>query len=142
MAALELASARKSPGPQGTQRLGSLFWMAVGWLAWCLPSRLATLPLPVRPTWTCWAAGTIGRALARHRRPWARRARLIYGAQISLVSAFAHHHRAVIGGALGIWRVISAAGSKSLVVGSMDVLLAFPPLILALAVTPISGNQS
>ena len=42
---------------------------------------------------------------------------------------------------MGYSRAIFAAALKSLIVGSMDVLLAFPPLILALAVTAYLGQS-
>ena len=49
---------------------------------------------------------------------------------------------AVIGGALGMLAGYFRGRFKSMVVGSMDVLLAFPPLILALAVTAYLGQSN
>jgi peptide/nickel transport system permease protein len=64
-------------------------------------------------------------------------ARLIYGARISLTVGFcAPVIGLTIGGALGIRGRFGAR-----VVGSMNVLLAFPPLILALAVTAYLGQS-
>jgi peptide/nickel transport system permease protein len=69
-------------------------------------------------------------------------ARLIYGARISLtVGLFAPVIGLAIGGALGILAGYFRGRFETLVVGSMDVLLAFPPLILALAVTAYLGQS-
>jgi peptide/nickel transport system permease protein len=68
--------------------------------------------------------------------------RLIYGARISLiVGIFAPVIGLTIGGALGMLAGYFRGRFESLVVGSMDVLLAFPPLILALAVTAYLGQS-
>ena len=68
--------------------------------------------------------------------------RLIYGARISLVVGICAPIIGVtIGGALGMLAGYFRGRFESLVVGSMDVLLAFPPLILALAVTAYLGQS-
>src|SRR6202044_695972 len=62
-------------------------------------------------------------------------ARRIYGAGISLTVGLCGPVIGVtIGGALGMLAGYFRGRFEALVVGSMDVLLAFPPLILALAV--------
>jgi peptide/nickel transport system permease protein len=69
-------------------------------------------------------------------------ARLIHGAQISLtVGLCAPIMGVTIGGALGMLAGYFRGRFESIVVGSMDVLLAFPPLILALAVTAYLGQS-
>jgi peptide/nickel transport system permease protein len=69
-------------------------------------------------------------------------ARLIYGARISLtVGLCAPIIGITIGGALGMLAGYFRGRFETLVVGSMDVLLAFPPLILALAVTAYLGQS-
>jgi peptide/nickel transport system permease protein len=69
-------------------------------------------------------------------------ARVIYGARISLiVGLFAPIIGLTFGGALGILAGYFRGRFESVVVGSMDVLLAFPPLILALAVTAYLGQS-
>ena len=69
-------------------------------------------------------------------------ARLIYGARISLmVGLCAPVIGLTIGGALGMLAGYFRGRFESVVVGSMDVLLAFPPLILALAVTAYLGQS-
>jgi peptide/nickel transport system permease protein len=68
--------------------------------------------------------------------------RVIHGARISLVvGIFAPIIGLVLGGALGMLAGYFRGRFESLVVGSMDVLLAFPPLILALAVTAYLGQS-
>src|SRR6476659_3612039 len=68
--------------------------------------------------------------------------RLVYGARISLVVGLcAPMIGLAIGGALGMLAGYFRGRFESIVVGSMDVLLAFPPLILALAVTAFLGQS-
>lgn len=129
------------------RRLGVLFWGAIGWMALVFAVAILAdvLPLP-SPTdmdmlerrapisvehWL----GTDG--LGRDEL-----ARLIYGARISLVVGLcAPMIGLVIGGALGMLAGYVRGRFETLVVGSMDVLLAFPPLILALAVTAFVGQS-
>ena len=67
---------------------------------------------------------------------------VIYGARISLVVGLcAPIIGLTFGGALGMLAGYFRGRFESLVVGSMDVLLAFPPLILALAVTAYLGQS-
>ncbi|MFZ2154613.1 MAG: ABC transporter permease [Bradyrhizobium sp.] len=149
MATLELSIDEEvAVGPvRRTRRLGMLFWMAVGWLvlvfAVAVLANLLPLPSPtdmdmlerrVPPSTAHWL-GTDG--LGRDEL-----ARLIYGAQISLIVGIcAPIIGLVIGGALGMLAGYFRGRFESLVVGSMDVLLAFPPLILALAVTAYLGQS-
>ena len=130
-----------------TRRLGPLFWAAVGWTVVILAAAAlaGALPLP-SPTdmdmlerrapmsWEHWL-GTDG--LGRDEL-----ARLIQGARVSLtVGLCAPVIGVAIGGALGMLAGYFRGRFESLVVGSMDVLLAFPPLILALAVTAYLGQS-
>jgi peptide/nickel transport system permease protein len=69
-------------------------------------------------------------------------ARLVYGARISLtVGLCAPIIGVTIGGALGILAGYFRGPFEAVVVGSMDVLLAFPPLVFALAVTAYLGQS-
>ena len=149
MATLELEVAEEAvtqPARKG-RRLGMLFWAAIGWLVFvCAVAVFATvLPLP-SPT---------DMDMLERRAPFSAEhwlgtdglgrdelSRLIYGARISLVvGVCAPVIGVVIGGALGMLAGYFRGRFESLVVGSMDVLLAFPPLILALAVTAYLGQS-
>ncbi|HVQ73796.1 MAG TPA: ABC transporter permease [Bradyrhizobium sp.] len=149
MATLELEVAEEAvtqPARKG-RRLGMLFWAGIVWLVFvCAVAVFATvLPLP-SPT---------DMDMLERRAPFSAEhwlgtdglgrdelARLIYGARISLVvGVCAPVIGVVIGGALGMLAGYFRGRFESLVVGSMDVLLAFPPLILALAVTAYLGQS-
>ena len=66
--------------------------------------------------------------------------RLIYGARISLtVGLLAPVVGLVVGGALGMMAGYLGGRFEALTVGAVDVLLAFPPLVFALAVTAYLG---
>jgi peptide/nickel transport system permease protein len=124
-----------------------LFWIAIGWMALVFAVAILAdiLPLPSptdmdmlerrAPVSAEHWLGTDG--LGRDEL-----ARLIYGARISLVVGLcAPMIGLVIGGALGMVAGYVRGRFETLVVGSMDVLLAFPPLILALAVTAYLGQS-
>jgi len=149
MATLELEVAEEAvtqPVRKG-RRLGMLFWAAVGWLLFVFAVAVfaTVLPLP-SPT---------DMDMLERRAPFSAEhwlgtdglgrdelARLIYGARISLVvGVCAPVIGVVIGGALGRLAGYFRGRFESMVVGSMDVLLAFPPLILALAVTAFLGQS-
>jgi peptide/nickel transport system permease protein len=130
-----------------TRRLGPLFWAAIAWmtLVFAVAALANLLPLP-SPT---------DMDMLERRAPFSAEhwlgtdglgrdelARLIHGARISLVvGVCAPVIGVVIGGALGMLAGYFRGRFESLVVGSMDVLLAFPPLILALAVTAYLGQS-
>jgi peptide/nickel transport system permease protein len=122
-----------------TRRLGPLFWAAIAWiiLIFAAAGLVGVLPIPSptdmdmlerrAPASVLHWLGTDG--LGRDEL-----ARLIYGARISLIGV-------TIGGALGMLAGYFRGRFETLVVGSMDVLLAFPPLILLLAVTAYLGQS-
>ena len=130
-----------------TRRLGPLFWAAIAWIILLLAAAgfVDVLPLPSptdmdmlerrAPASALHWLGTDG--LGRDEL-----ARLIYGARISLIVGLCAPVIGVtIGGALGMLAGYFRGRFETLVVGSMDVLLAFPPLILVLAVTAYLGQS-
>lgn len=132
---------------QRTRRLGLLFWSAVGWMIFVFAVAILApvLPLP-SPT----DMDMLERRAAISALHWLgtdglgrdELSRLAYGARISLtVGLLAPVIGVTIGGALGLLAGYFRGRFEQLVVGSMDVLLAFPPLILALAVTAYLGQS-
>jgi peptide/nickel transport system permease protein len=126
--------------------LGWLFWLAVGWIGLVVISAALAnlLPLP-SPT----DMDMLARRMPSSAEHWLGTdrlgrdllARLVYGARISLtVGVLAPLIGLIIGGALGILAGYFRGALEKLVVGSVDVLLAFPPLVLALAVTAYLGQ--
>jgi len=126
--------------------LGKLFWLATGWIALVfLASALASvLPVPdpthmemldrrQPPSAMHWL-GTdgLGRDML---------SRLIHGARVSLtVGILAPLIGLIAGGALGMSAGYFRRRTETVILGGVDVLLAFPPLVLALAVTAYLGQ--
>jgi peptide/nickel transport system permease protein len=147
MAVLELGIEPAIVSPvRRTRRLGSLFWLAAGWIA-CIvlasifadvlshsPTDMDMLDRRAAPNLVHWL-GTD--ALGRDEL-----ARLLYGARTSLIVGLCAPMIGIaIGGALGILSGYFRGRFETLVVGSMDVLLAFPPLVFALAVVAYLGQS-
>jgi peptide/nickel transport system permease protein len=148
MATLELGIEPAILSPvRRTRRPGSLFWLAAGWIIFVViisvfagillahsPTDMDMLERRAGPSLLHWL-GTD--ALGRDEL-----ARLVYGARISLtVGLCAPIIGITIGGALGILAGYFRGRFETLVVGSMDVLLAFPPLVFALAVVAYLGQS-
>src|SRR4030088_2750224 len=149
MATLELTieeDVAASPAKR-TRRLGPLFWASMVWTIFILAvaalAGVLPLPSPVdmdmlerrAPASVLHWLGTDG--LGRDEL-----ARLIYGARISLIVGLCAPVIGItIGGALGMLAGYFRGRFESIVVGSMDVLLAFPPLVFALAVTAYLGQS-
>jgi peptide/nickel transport system permease protein len=149
MATLELAIPEDvgAGSRSKTRKPGLLFWTAIGWMAlvFALALLAPVLPLPSptdmdmldrrAPVSVLHWLGTD--ALGRDEL-----SRVIYGARISLtVGLFAPMIGLTIGGAIGILAGYFRGRFDLFAVGAMDVLLAFPPLILALAVTAYLGQS-
>lgn len=149
MAALDIGIGQDvadSPA-RSTRKLGLLFWAAIAWIVFIVAVAILAplLPLP-SPT----HMSMLSRRAPISAMHWLgtdqlgrdELARLVYGARVSLtVGLFAPVIGLVIGGALGIVAGYFRGRFETLVVGGMDVLLAFPPLVLALAVTAYLGQS-
>jgi peptide/nickel transport system permease protein len=129
-----------------TRRLGPLFWAAIAWMSFVFAAAALAGVLPFSPT----DMDMLERRALPSALHWLGNdglgrdelARLIYGARISLIVGLCAPVIGVtIGGALGMLAGYFRGRFETLVVGSMDVLLAFPPLILALAVTAYLGQS-
>jgi peptide/nickel transport system permease protein len=149
MATLELDLAEEAvtaPLRKG-RRLGVLFWAAVVWVIFIFAVAIfaGLLPIPDPTTMD----------MLERRQPFSLQhwlgtdglgrdelSRLIYGARISLtVGLCAPVIGLTLGGALGMLAGYFRGRFESTVVGSMDVLLAFPPLILVLAIIAFLGQS-
>jgi peptide/nickel transport system permease protein len=149
MATLELTIQKDffvSSAPR-TRKLGLLFWMAIGWVSFVFALALLAplLPLP-SPT----DMDMLGRRAPVSALHWLgtdalgrdELSRVIYGARVSLtVGLLAPMIGLTIGGALGLLAGYFRGRFDVFVVGCMDVVLAFPPLVLALAVTAYLGQS-
>ena len=149
MATLELTlgeDVQAQPAQRG-RRLGPLFWAAIGWVVFVFAAAVFAdmLPLP-SPT----DMDMLARRAPFSAEHWLgtdglgrdELSRLVYGARVSLVVGLcAPVIGFVLGGGLGLLAGYFRGRFETLVVGSMDVLLAFPPLIFALAVTAFLGQS-
>lgn len=148
MAVLEIGvdTAAVSPVRRG-RKPGALLLVAVGWIALIVLAAALADVLPIgSPTdmdmlarralpSRCWLLGTdqLGRDEL---------ARLIYGARISLtVGLLASVIGVTVGGCLGMLAGYFRGRLETLTVAGVDVLLAFPPLVFALAVTAYLGQS-
>jgi peptide/nickel transport system permease protein len=149
MATLELDLAEQAvsaPARKG-RRLGGLFWAAIGWMVFVFALAIFANVLPI--------ADPAAMDMLERRAPFSAAhwlgtdglgrdelSRLIYGARVSLVVGLcAPVIGLTIGGALGMLSGYFGGRFGSFVVGTMDVLLAFPPLILVLAVIAYVGQS-
>jgi len=130
-----------------TRKLGLLFWMAAGWVSFIFALALLAplLPLP-SPT----DMDMLGRRAPVSALHWLgtdalgrdELSRVIFGARISLtVGLLAPMIGLTIGGALGLLAGYFRGRFDIFVVGCMDVVLAFPPLVLVLAVSAYLGQS-
>ncbi|HMJ99867.1 MAG TPA: ABC transporter permease [Reyranella sp.] len=148
MAVLEVGvdTAAVSPVRRG-RKPGALLLVAVGWIALIVLAAALADFLPI-------GSPTDMDMLARRALPSAQHllgtdqfgrdelARLIYGARISLtVGLLAPVIGVTVGGCLGMLAGYFRGRFETLTVAGVDVLLAFPPLVFALAVTAYLGQS-
>jgi peptide/nickel transport system permease protein len=127
--------------------LGPMAWLAIVWIAGVLAAALLADLLPLQsPT----DMDILGRRLPPDAAHWLGTdtlgrdmlSRLVFGARTSLtIGILSPLVGLVVGGTLGLLAGYFRSQFETLVVGSMDVLLAFPPLVLALAITAYLGQS-
>jgi peptide/nickel transport system permease protein len=147
MGAAERAPAREAGSAWPRARLGFVFWGAVVWIAALVAAAACAdlLPLPsptdmemlerrALPSAAHWlGTDALGRDVA---------ARLVFGARVSLtVGLCAPLIGLALGGTAGLLAGYFRGRLDTFVSGAGDVLLAFPPLVLALAVTAFLGQS-
>src|SRR5260370_19146513 len=149
MATLELSidqDAAQAPARRG-RRLGLLFWIAIVWMIFVFAVAIFAdlLPLPSPTDMDMLekrAPFSFAHWLGTDRLGRDELSRLIYGARISLIVGICAPIIGLsIGGALGMLAGYFRGRFETWVVGSMDVLLAFPPLIFVLAVVAFLGQS-
>jgi len=151
-AGVELAIEAVTPAPNAhdndrsaKRRLGVMFWLSIAWIALVVGAAALAdvLPLP-DPTDPGIAvarsapgeervlgADSLGRDML---------ARTVHGARVSLIVGFSSIAAGLlIGGAIGVLAGYFRGRFETIVMGAMDVLLAFPALVLALALVSFLG---
>ena len=129
------------------RRAGTLFWIAIGWIGLVIvgAALAGVLPIP-SPT----DIDMMGRRAGPSAEHWLGTdglgrdefSRLIFGARISLgVGLLAPIIGLVFGGTLGMLAGYFRGRFESLIAGGVNVVLAFPPLVLAMAVTAYLGQS-
>jgi len=148
MAVLDIGTdAEVSSISPGRKRLGILFWLASAWIALAFALAVFANVLPIHSPSDM---DLLGRRLAPNTEHWLGTdglgrdtlARLIFGARISLtVGLGASLIGLVLGGTIGILAGYYRGRFETLAMGGIDVVLAFPPLVLALAITAYLGQS-
>jgi peptide/nickel transport system permease protein len=147
MAALDTVASIEVPRTARRRSLGWVFWLALAWIVIVVFGALAADLLPIadpskisllhrrQPPSVMYLLGTdhLGRDVL---------ARVVYASRssltVGLVSAFLG---LLVGGTLGLLAGYFRGRFESLTMASVDVLLAFPPLVLALAIIAYLGQS-
>jgi peptide/nickel transport system permease protein len=146
MAALD-AALDAAVAPRRRRRLSNIFWAAAAWIAVVVLAAILANFLPI-------PSPTEMDMLARRMPPDAQHwlgtdglgrdmlSRLIFGARTSLtVGLLAPMIGLLFGAGLGMVAGYFRGRFEALAMGGMDVLLAFPPLVLVLAITAYLGQS-
>lgn len=143
----ELDPDQISSGEVVKKRLGFTFWLSTAWFGLVAILALLAPWLPIAdykltgpPRLAPFTEGhllgtdTLGRDIL---------ARVIWGARVSLVVGFASILLGVIiGGSIGIIAGFFKGKTETTLMGAMDVLLAFPALLLALAIVTFTQSRT
>jgi peptide/nickel transport system permease protein len=146
MAALD-ASLDAAVAPRRRRRLSNIFWAAAAWIAVVVLAAILAnfLPIP-SPT----EMDMLARRMPPDTQHWLGTdglgrdmlSRLVFGARTSLtVGLLAPMIGLLFGAALGMLAGYFRGKFEALAMGGMDVLLAFPPLVLVLAITAYLGQS-
>lgn len=122
------------------RRLGLMFWLSVGWIAVVVLAAVFANVLPIpSPTAIGNAAPglgpSFGHLLGTDELGRDLLSRVVFGARVSLVVGVVSTALGlVVGGALGLFAGYLGGVVDAVISGAMNVLLAFPSLVLALAI--------
>lgn len=135
------------PRAQKKRALGPMFWLALAWLGVVFAAAILATVLPLDdPSKMSLIARRQGPSLAH----WLGTdhlgrdmlARVIHGGRVSLaVGLIAPFLGLLAGGALGLLAGYFRGWFETMAMGAMDVLLAFPALVLALAIIAFLGQS-
>jgi peptide/nickel transport system permease protein len=145
MAVLDGAIAAPVAAPVRRRGLGLVTWLAIGWLSVVIAAALFADLLPLdSPT----DMDMLGRRLPPDAEHWLGTdslgrdmlSRIVFGARVSLTVGLGSAFIGLcIGGTIGLLAGYVRGRFEAVVMSLMDVLLAFPPLVLALAITAYLG---
>lgn len=141
--ALREADEGKAP----KKKFGILFWISVAWMVMIIGSAIFASVLPLPDPKNPVAAPRLGLFSSGH---WLgtdvlgrdQLSRVIYGGRVSMVVGFGSiFFGTLIGGSLGVIAGYYRGKLETIIMGVMDVLLAFPALVLALAIVTFLGQN-
>jgi peptide/nickel transport system permease protein len=145
MAVLDGAIAAPVAAPARRRGLGLVTWLAIVWLAVAIAAAVFADFLPLdSPT----DMDMLGRRLPPDAEHWLGTdnlgrdtlSRIVFGARVSLTVGLGSAFIGLcIGGTIGLLAGYVRGRFEAVVMSLMDVLLAFPPLVLALAITAYLG---
>ncbi len=146
MAALD-AALDAAVAPRRRRRLSNIFWAAAAWIAVVVLAAMLANLLPIQnPT----EMDMLARRMPPDAQHWLGTdglgrdmlARLVFGARTSLTVGFLSPLIGLgFGAGLGMLSGYFRGKFEALAMGGMDVLLAFPPLVLILAITAYLGQS-
>jgi peptide/nickel transport system permease protein len=144
----EILDAVASGGDQRRRRFGAGFWLPAAWITLVALAALLANVLPLKdPLRTDYAniavgPGTGGHLLGTDEIGRDILARLVFGARVSLtVGIVAVVVGMVIGGLIGLVAGYYRGRVETLLMGLVDVMLAFPALVLVIAITVFLGQS-
>jgi peptide/nickel transport system permease protein len=140
--------ATEVPGAKAARRLGVGFWAPVAWIGLVVFAAVFAGVLPLKSPYQsdfsniAVGPGTGGHLLGTDEIGRDILARLAYGARVSLtVGLVAVAAGLLIGGAIGLVAGYHRGKAETVLMGVVDVMLAFPALVLVIAVTAFLGQS-